>query len=167
MDGIRCTGNPSVIVMPPNPRIALLVLSCGLAACAGHEVSVRRAPAAVAPAFVLGRFADDYGIQYNISADEWHQQPRARYRIVQWHADQQYLIARNDAANPSDQGLWTRIDWMLLPGMPPWEWAFCLSAYKAATAAEAEGTDISRRQTPRSGCNGHPFSRMQRATRVK
>lgn len=143
-------------------RLVLLVLSCGLAACTSHAACVRGTPS-VAPALVLGQFVDDYGIQYAITADEWHQQPHSRYRIVQWHVDQQYLIARNDAANPSDPGLWTRIDWMMLPGMPPWEWAFCLSAYQAATAVEAERTDIARRQVPLTGCNGHPFSRMQRA----
>ncbi len=105
---------------------------------------------------------DDYGIQYSISANEWHQLPATRYQVIEWHVDGQYLIARNNAANPSAPGLFTRIDWMLMPGMPPWEWGFCLSAYKAPTAAEAERTDIARRQMPLTGCNGHPFSRMQR-----
>jgi hypothetical protein len=84
------------------------------------------------------------------------------YEIVAWHADSQYVIARNATKNRSDGGLWTRIDWVPLDGMPPYTWAFCLSAYKAATRAEAEATRVAKRETPRTGCNGYPFSRMRR-----
>lgn len=135
-------------------RLLPLTLLC-LSGCALHA----HAP----PALVTGDFVDDYGIAYRITADEWRQLPNARYRVVRWNAEAQYLIARNDAANPSAPGLWTRIDWMPLPGMPPWEWAFCLSAYDAPTQAEAERSAIARRDTPKTGCNGYPFSRMRRA----
>lgn len=73
------------------------------------------------------------------------------------------MIAQNDLDNPGDGGLWTRIDWLPLRGMSPWEWGFCLSAYKAVSAAAAESTRVARRETPRTGCNGHPFSRMRPA----
>ncbi len=113
------------------------------------------------PPSLIGEYIDDYGIEYSLSDQEWHQYPSSIYRIVLWRTDAQYLIAQNDAANPSDAGLWTRIDWMELSGMPPYEWAFCLSAYAAATAAEAEATTIAQREMPRTGCNNHPFSRMR------
>lgn len=74
----------------------------------------------------------------------------------------QYLIARNDEGNPGDVGRWTRIDWAPLSGMAPYTWAFCLSAYDAATAGAAEATQTARRDNLRTGCGGFPFSRMKR-----
>lgn len=114
------------------------------------------------PALLLGSFVDDYGIVYRVSEHEWVQLPDARYLISRWKPDARYLIARNDTSNPSDGGLWTRIDWVRLTGMAPYEWAFCLSAYAAPSAAAAESTRVARPESPRTGCNGHPFSRMRR-----
>lgn len=36
------------------------------------------------------------------------------------------------------------------------------SAWDAKTQADAERADIARRDTPKTGCNGYPFSRMRR-----
>lgn len=118
-------------------------------------------PGNTAPPFLLGSFEDDHRLRYTISPVLWHQHPTTRYHIVRWEAEGQYLIARNDAANPNDGDRWTRIDWMELPGMPPYAWAFCLSAYDAVTAAEAEASTLADRTAPRTGCNGFPFSRMK------
>ena len=98
-----------------------------------------------------------------MSATEWVHHPANRYRVVKWSVEGRYLIARNDTGNSSDPGLWTRIDWLPLTGMPPYEWAFCFSAWRAPSAAAAESTTVARRDTPRTGCNGFPFSRMSRA----
>ncbi|MCZ6706250.1 MAG: hypothetical protein O6942_10155 [Bacteroidetes bacterium] len=111
---------------------------------------------------MLGEFVDDYDIHYSISEEEWRQHPESRYRVLQWQADAQYMIAQNGTGNPSDPKLWTRIDWIELSEMAPYEWAFCISAYAAATAVEAEATAIAQRENPRTGCNGHPFSRMRK-----
>lgn len=111
---------------------------------------------------MLGGFEDDYGIHYTITADAWLQHPRARYHAVRWNVEDEYLVARNDSANQYDGGKWTRIDWVRLPGMAPYEWAFCLSAYDATTREAAEAVTVAQRATPRTGCNGHPFSRMKR-----
>lgn len=119
------------------------------------------APQGAPDPLILGGFEDDYGNRFTIARDLWTQLPRSRYHIVRWRSEAQYLIARNDADNPGEAGLWTRIDWMTLPGMPPFAWAFCLSAYRAPSAAAAESTTVARRDTPRTGCNGHPFSRMK------
>ena len=140
-------------------RLPLLSALLALSGCSLH------APAPAPPALLLGDFIDDYGIAHRIDTREWRQLPNARYRIVRWDTDGHYLIARNDDDNPADAGRWTRIDWLALPGMPPYEWAFCFSAYAAPTQADAERTAIARRDTPRIGCNGHPFSRMRRAER--
>ncbi len=140
-----------------SPVVSMLALAC-LVGCALHADTTRDTP----PSMLLGDFVDDYGIGHRIDAGEWLQRPDTRYRVIAWHPEAQYLIARNDAGNRSDAGTWTRIDWLALPGMPPCDWAFCLSAWNAATQADAERTDIARRNTPKTGCNGYPFSRMRR-----
>ncbi len=131
---------------------------------AGASSSSRALPTASAPAELLGAFRDDYGSAFHISDSLFVHLPRTRYRIVEWNVAERYVIAQNDAANPGDAGLWTRIDWMTFSDMAPYTWGFCLTAYKAATAAEARATPPANRATPRSGCNGFPFSRMRRAT---
>jgi len=110
----------------------------------------------------LGTFVDDYGDVHTVSAELWHHQPSLRYRVVRWEAHGQYLIAQNDTTNASDGGLFTRIDWMPLD-MPPYTWAFCLSAYDAPTADAAGAVQIADRSQPREGCNGFPFTRLQPA----
>ena len=143
-------------------RVLLLTALCCLLGCSACSAALQQRTYGSPPPLLLGEFVDDYGIRYSISEQRWHQHPDARYRIVRWRADAQYLIAQNDSANPSDPGLWTRIDWIALTDMPPYEWAFCMSAYAAPTAEEAERTATANRETPRSGCNGYPFSRMRR-----
>ena len=142
-------------------RIAAVVL---VAACRTPATPAPTASAASgnAPSEVLGTFQDDYRITYQVSRDVWQQGSRTRYLVVTWHADSQYLIARNAPDNPSAPGRWTRIDWMRLDGMAPFTWAYCLSAYEAATREEAQATRIAQRDAPRTGCNRFPFSRMQR-----
>jgi hypothetical protein len=112
---------------------------------------------------LTGEFEDDYGITYSITSERWIQHPGSTYLITKWDAEEQYLIAQNGPDNPTSAGLWTRIDWMELEGMQPYAWAFCLSAYEAPTAEEAEQVQIADRGNPRTGCNGFPFSRMKRS----
>ncbi len=114
-----------------------------------------------ADSLVLGTFVDDYGIQYQITSSEWVQMPGTIFHVRKWDPENMYLIAQNDSDNPGDGGLWTRIDWVLLPDMPDYTWAYCLTAYDAQSAEAAEATQANRDQ-PRSGCNGFPFSRMKR-----
>ncbi len=115
-----------------------------------------------APTGLLGGFHDDYGIQYAITPSRWHQKPSRVYHIVHWDSAGQSLIARNDDSNPSDGGKWTRIDWTQLDGMSPYTWAYCLTVYAAESRDEAEAAEPAQRATPRTGCNGFPFSRMRR-----
>src|SRR6478609_5106634 len=127
------------------------------------------APVAVVapPAFVVGSFQDDYQNQFEISSSEWLQMPHGRLHVTKWVPERRYLIAQNDSANRYAPGLWTRIDWVKLDGMHPWEWAFCLSAYEAPTADSAEATHVVDPETPRTGCNGYPYSRMKRAPKAQ
>lgn len=139
--------------------LALMALS----ACARPARMSTAAPGpAEPPASLLGAFADDYNGSYQITRDVWQHGSRLKYEIVSWHVDSQYLLARNAATNPSAGGLWTRIDWISLEGMPPFTWAYCLSAFKAPTRDSAQATRVANRAIPRTGCNGFPFSRMKR-----
>lgn len=103
---------------------------------------------------------DDYRGRPDISADRWVQGANTVYLPVEWNADGQYVIARNAADNETAPGA-TRIDWMPLDDMAPYTWAYCLSAYDAPTRDSAERTRVANRATPRMGCNGFPFSRVQ------
>jgi hypothetical protein len=108
-----------------------------------------------------GTFTDDYGIKYTINDTLWIQHPRTKYHIVKWNKQAQYLIARNDAKNPGEPRLYTRIDLMKFDGMAPWLWGYCLTVYNATSDSAAESVAITDRKNPRKGCNGYPFSRMK------
>lgn len=122
-------------------------------------------PDSLAPrpdSLLLGTFQDDYGIRYRITPTTWVQLPGTTYQVERWVPGERYLIARNDSTNRRAAGRWTRIDWVLLTDMAPWQWGFCLSAWEAPTAAAAESVRVARPDTPRTGCNGFPYSRMRR-----
>lgn len=126
---------------------------------------MRRGAVAIAPASLpttlQGIFVDDYNNTYTITAGLWRQHPTQRYRITRVSAADQFAIALNDSTNASDAGRWTRIDWLALD-LAPYTWGFCYSSWNAPTAAAAESAQVVHRDTPRTGCNGHPFTRMRR-----
>lgn len=114
------------------------------------------------PAILPAIFSDDYDIKYAISDTLWVQYPSSRYHVLRWDKGKQYIMAKNDAQNKSDAGLYTRIDYMKLTGMEPYTWGFCLSIYNAVSDSIAEfGPNKTDRLNPRKGCNGFPFSRMK------
>lgn len=115
-----------------------------------------------APAFAIGNFMDDYKITYSITDSLWIQNGYAKYHIIKWNSDQQYLVAKNDPNNKTDKNKYTRIDYMTFSGMEPFLWGFCLTAYDAETDEIAEKTASADRQNPKKGCNGYPFSRMKK-----
>jgi hypothetical protein len=140
---------------------AAALVAALLTACASSAPPSPAPAAAAAPPLVLGAFVDDYGNRFLITASEWTQLPHGRFHVREWHPADRFLVAENDSANAADGGRWTRIDWMPLEGMEPWTWAFCLSSFDAPSAAAARSVTIARRDTPRTGCNGYPFSRMR------
>ena len=137
--------------------LTALVLSGAVSPELQQTPSEQMPPAAL----VLGSFDDDYGSRHVVTREVWQHGKSARYEIVKWNAKEQYLIAQNNAANPNDGALWSRFDWMPLENMAPFTWAFCMSAYKAKTMEEAEQTNIAKRESPKTGCNGFPFTRMK------
>lgn len=113
------------------------------------------------PGELLGDFVDGYGNTFSVSPSRFFQRPGNVYHIDEWHPGAQFFVARNDSANVSDGGRWTRVDWVMLPGMEPYRWGFCLTAYRARTREAARETTPADRASPRTGCNGFPFSRMR------
>ncbi|MBC7534194.1 MAG: hypothetical protein H7258_00695 [Ferruginibacter sp.] len=113
--------------------------------------------------YMLGDFTDDYGITYSINDTLWTQGPVIKYHILKWNKKEQYCIARNDVDNPTEAGMYTRIDYMQFIEMKPWTWGFCYTEYKASAEADAENAASADHSNPRKGCNGFPFSRMKPA----
>lgn len=144
--------------------LAQLALVLSLGACASGRVRAPDGETAAPPPALVGTFTDDYGGSHTVSRDAWLQGTTARYEIVEWVPASRYLVARNASDHPTAPGNWMRIDWVLLDGMPPWRWAFCFSAYDAPTREDAAATRIAKPETPRTGCNGFPYSRLKPAS---
>jgi hypothetical protein len=124
--------------------------------------TTRHTAAADLPGWMEGKFTDDYGIRYTVSDTLFHQHPSARYHILEWNASSQYLLVKNDESNPTEKGLYSRIDYMQFKGMEPYTWGFCLTVYNAPDTATARKAAAANRDEPRKGCGGFPFSRMKR-----
>lgn len=133
--------------------------SCWILSCGPHKLPPKPV---LKDTSLLGDFVDDYKIRYTVTDSGIIQHPGVRYNFISYNEKEQYFIAKNDTANISDGGLYTRIDIMRFSNMEPWRWGFCLTAYKAASAAEAEKTAAADRANPKKGCGGYPFSRMKR-----
>lgn len=138
-------------------RVIGLVVLIVSGACSQH-----RMPSP--PPILMGAFADDYGGRYEISASEWRHGRTNRYEILEWSSAEHFLIARNADANSTDGGRYTRIDWVILPEGGDYKWAYCYSAYRAESPQAARESAVADPRTPRTGCNGYPFSRMKPLT---
>ena len=113
------------------------------------------------PEFLSGTFEDDYKIEYTLTKKLFFQKPNTQFHIIEWNITEQYFIAKNDSLNPYDPNLYSRIDWIEFNDSAPYTWGFCLSVYDATSAESAEDVQSANRSTPKTGCNGYPFSRMK------
>ena len=143
--------------------ILLFLFTACLSTVAYSGVYPQKKTTDTIPQKLQGNFEDDYGIRYNINDTLWTQFPNIKYHIIIWNTAEQYLLARNDNKNPSEAGLYTRIDYMSFSNMEPFLWGFCLTVYNATTIEEARTKAKADRQNPRKGCGGFPFSRMKRS----
>lgn len=134
---------------PMRSTTALISLACFVAPLASQ-----------APPSLLGTWADDYGSRHRVSDTLWQHDGVNRYHIVRWDSAGQFAIARNAADNAEQPNRYTRIDWMPLE-MRPYIWAFCLTIWDAPTADSAARVTTARRDTPRTGCGGFPFTRLK------
>jgi hypothetical protein len=126
-------GMPRSYFLSRSRRVLCIAGTAFCAGCATGHSKPAAASHGLPDPDLIGAFSDDYGNNFRISATLFEQLPRARFHIVEWHAADRFLIAHNDASNPGDAGLWTRIDWVPLDGMAPFTWGFCMSAFRAAT----------------------------------
>lgn len=141
--------------------ISFIAFGCG----SSNKIEQRTANMEVAEHWkhsYLGNFVDDYGIEYEVKNDVWIQQPNVKYHIIEWNEKEKYIIAKNDKGNPSEKGMFTKIDITNFENMGDFTWGFCLTKYNAASIAEAKNWAAADKQNPKTGCNGFPFSRMKR-----
>lgn len=114
------------------------------------------------PPFPTGAFVDDYGSTHTISAAEWRQDAYTRTQIVRWNPSARYILGRSIPKDSSGSAGWVRIDWIPLDS-PPYTWAYCIIAYDKPDAASAEAVTTAKPDTPRTGCNGFPYTRLKPA----
>lgn len=114
------------------------------------------------PEFLIGQFEDDYELRYTITDSLFKMEERTKIHITEWNFEEQYFIGQNDSLNQYDPLLYSRIDWTTFENMQPFEWGFCMSAYNAISIDSAVAVSTTNREVPKTGCNGHPFSRMKR-----
>ena len=143
-------------------RLGTVALAWAL--CAGAtEVADAQVVRGDPPSFMVGHFVDDYGIRYSITPDSWTQGREARYSVVAWDQAARQVLVRSSVATAAGSDLWTRIDWVELDGPDgEYPWAFCYGAYDQGGREAAQSAPASERRSPRTGCNGFPFSRMKR-----
>ena len=137
--------------------LLLVLLATVVLGCDRRNVSTR-----IAPSNMIGKFVDDYGIDYDISESTWTMGAEFKLEIIEWNLGEQFLLGQNHADNKHHAGRFTRIDFMPLEqDMRPYEWGFCISAFDAESQSDARNVMIANRDSPKDGCNGHPFSRMK------
>lgn len=126
--------------------IPLLLTGCG-------------APSDESP-FPTGMFVDDYGMRYEITDTTWAQDPGALYRVMHTPPDERVLFLRQSGTD-STSARWTRVEWMEFEDMAPWTWGYCYAAWDEPDMEAARAAPPADRSSPRTGCGGFPFSRMQ------
>ena len=152
-----------------SPRCAAWNAVVAVAFAAASAAGCTATRPAAAPSVLMGAFEDDYGIGYTVTPSAWTQQPGGTYAVVRWDARARTALVRRTGGPLA--GTFSRIDWVALPpgsdgtrapdGGAPFAWAFCYAAYDVPTLQEARQAPASDRSRPRTGCGGHPFSRMR------
>jgi hypothetical protein len=110
---------------------------------------------------ITGEYTDDYDIKHSITETTWQQDTLNTFHLLKWNYEDLYIIAKNDSANPSQKGLFSRIDITSLRDQEPYEWGFCLSTFDAASIEGAEKSAAADGENLKEGCNGYPFSKMK------
>ncbi len=140
-------------------RMALLVL----VACAAR-VGAQEKPAA--PAMVVGTFDDDYGGHHVIDGKVWTMGKKTVFHLVQFDVANNVVFTHNAPENEHDGNTYSRIDYVKLEGMAPWEWGYCMTTWNSKTFEEAMAAKSANRADLMKGCGGHPFSRMKRSPKA-
>ena len=110
----------------------------------------------VAPSFLLGDFTDDYGIKYSITDTSWIQYPDFEISIVTIDTAEMYVLGYNVMDSS-----YTKIDYMPFQNQGEYTWGYCYTTYEQKDQSDALSAANANRATPKTGCNGFPFSRMK------
>ena len=129
-----------------------------IVSCQSEEFVSQKNPL---PDFMIGSFSDDYDITYSISDSLFSMGSTTIIHILEWDTEKQFFIGQNDSSNTYDPLQFSRIDWIELSEMESFTWAFCMSAYNAPSTDSARATTTTNPQSPKTGCNGYPYSRMK------
>lgn len=119
------------------------------------------------PTFLIGKFEDDYGVNYQIDQQVFRLLPNDKFHIISVNKAEGFLILQNDSLNTYAPSLFTRIDYQKLEDMKPYEWAFCFSSFKEASIKNATNRVNTQKTDLMTGCNGFPFSRMKKSSKFK
>lgn len=103
----------------------------------------------------FGVWVDDYGGAHEVD----HQTVRDDYgtfHVLRFDAAERWLLARNDAANEFNAGLYSRFDWVEVGGVL---W-YCQSAFDAASEEDALAASANADDPATGGCGGFPWSQL-------
>ncbi|MBU2513742.1 hypothetical protein KJ966_20570 [bacterium] len=106
---------------------------------------------------IFGNFTDNYSGTHTITAATWVN-GISSYLISKINKTDRYLIAKNDAGNPFNGGLYSRFDWTVDSNGNRY---YCQIAYNATSAADAEAVNTADKTSPSTGgCGGFAWSKL-------
>lgn len=142
-----------------------------LAGCGGFPWS------ALVPIALIGSYEDDFGGSHTISASLW-QMGTSSFHLLEFSNGQRWAVAQNDCANAYFPGLYSRFDWMMLPGgeggaagaagaagaggagagEESGRTYYCQTGYDVESAEAARELEAADTADLAEGCNGFPWS---------
>ena len=102
---------------------------------------------------LIGDWVDDFGGTHSITAETWTMGDSV-FAITQFDNDASWLVAQNDANNPFNPDLWSRMDWSA-DGADYW---FCQTVFDGADEAAALGATPADSSDLSAGCGGFSWS---------
>ena len=108
------------------------------------------------PPYLLGDFKDDYDIKYTISDSTWIMYPDFQLDILTIDSIEMFVLGYDQS-----DSTYTRIDFMKFQNQGDYTWGFCYTSYGKKDPSDALSGNSANRDTPKTGCNGFPFSRMK------
>ena len=109
------------------------------------------------PTYMRGNFTDDYDIKYSISDTSWIQYPDFEMSVVTIDTIEMFILGYD-----TEDSTYTKVDYMPFQNQGDYTWGFCYTTYEKENQADALSAASANRDTPKTGCNGFPFSRMKR-----
>lgn len=107
---------------------------------------------------ISGTWTDNWGGGHVVDAWSW-ESGDAAFAIVETHADDQWVVAQNDANNTYNPGLFSVFEWTLDGA----DLYYCQSSYDAASAAAAASATKADRGDLAAGCGGFGWSKLSAA----